>query len=197
MIPVKLYPHALALIGGGSPLPASQAFSPLSNHSYGSGSNASTQSYGSARVKGRGGTGFLHNLLLLKQRQIRELTGPASVHGAVRQRNHLYSVPLGSGSGHRRRISRHSSWSSFKKKPASKNPTKTKIDPKNATAMFELLRTKPDLVEVGRSYQEKLERERLAALSGSKAIKPYAAAGSPARPPPAPKVRGKRTMSRS
>ena len=26
--------------------------------------------------------------------------------------------------------------------------------------MFELLRTKPDLVEVGRSYQEKLERDR-------------------------------------
>jgi hypothetical protein len=217
MIPVKLYPHALALIGGGDPLitpTRAKSFSMNggSNHSCGSSLNSSTHnSYGFTRVKGRGGMTFLHNLLLLKQRQIHELASTATqttngtsnaVHGQasspfrpVRQRNHLYSVPLSSGSSGQRPRSRNSSWS--RKRPANRNfPRKKKVDPKLATTMFELLRTKPDLVEVGRSYQEKLEQE-YHHYKGGKACYLAACTQSTGEHPSGPVARGKRPMSRS
>ncbi|KAG7372384.1 ankyrin repeat domain protein [Nitzschia inconspicua] len=209
MIPVKLYPHALALIGGGDPLPPPNAARSLSlnkgsNHSGGNGLKSSTHSYGHTRVKGRGGMAFLHNLLLLKQRHIHELAGTATQlsEGAMnvnspfrptRHRNHVYSVPLSSGSGHRPR-SRNSSWS--RKKPASKTPPRTKVDPKLATTMFELLRTKPDLVEVGRSYHEKLERERRQHRDNADS-KPSPTFSASAQGHQGDITRGKRTMSRS
>jgi hypothetical protein len=179
MIPVKLYPHALALIGGGDPLAAAPAransfsMNGGSNHSCGNSMNSSTNSYGYTRVKGRGGMTFLHNLLLLKQRQIHELANAvthatdvastvAPVHASnpfrsARQRNYVYSVPLSLGNSGQRPRSRNSSWS--RTRPAKRNLPRKNCDPKLATTMFELLRTKPDLVEVGRSYQQKLEHE--------------------------------------
>jgi hypothetical protein len=190
MIPVKLYPYALALIGGGSPLPAPKLLSAAMPWVSTSSLNASTHSYGSTRVKGRGGMAFLHQLLLSKQRQIRELTAssPASV-GRHRDHLHEYTVPLAPGSGHSKRISR-------RRKSTSKKTKHTKIDPKLATTMFELLRTKPDLVEVGRSYHEKMKRERLAAAASGECKPTAAASPSFHGQQSGTKVRGKRTMSR-
>jgi hypothetical protein len=172
MIPVKLYPHALALIGGARPLPSSEMDISLmtsgSNHSGGNSlPSGSGHSFGNSRHKGRGGNRLLHNLLLSKQRQMRELMGTgsstvttsASTYRSGRVRNHLHD------SNHRSRA-RISATSSFKKKPAATIETKEKkgkVDPKLATTMFELLRMKPDLVEVGRSYQAEIERNRLEA----------------------------------
>jgi hypothetical protein len=183
MIPVKLYPYALALIGGVRPLAPSEMDSSLmflgSNHSGDiSLPSGSGHSCGNSRHKGRGGNRLLHNLLLSKQRQMRELMGTSNANQASgpfgssyrggRVRNLLHA----NGSTHsslshssQRSRSRISSTSSFNKKPAatgSKKP-KTKTDPKLATTMFELLRTKPDLVEVGRSYQAEVEKARLEA----------------------------------
>ena len=167
MIPVKLYPHALALIGGARPLPSSEMDTSLmtsgSNHSCGNSlPSGSGHSFGNSRHKGRGGNRLLHNLLLSKQRQMRELMGTGNSTG--RLRNHLH----GNGSNHtslshssHRSRSRISATSSFKKKPAAMTKSKDKkgkVDPKLATTMFELLRMKPDLVEVGRSYQAEIER---------------------------------------
>jgi hypothetical protein len=217
MIPVKLYPHALALIGGGDPLTAvltrakSFSINAGGNHSGANSLNSSTHSYGYTRVKGRGGMAFLHNLLLLKQRQIHELASSVTqttdgsnnaVHGhasspfrPVRQRNHVYSVPLSSGSNGQRPRSRNSSWS--RKRPANRNLPRKKVDPKLATTMFELLRTKPDLVEVGRTYQEKLEHE-YRQYKGSKACYLAACSQSTGEHPSGTTIaRGKRPMSRS
>lgn len=196
MIPVKLYPYALALIGGGDPVAVPTA---ARSFSFNKGSNHSSHS---TRVKGRGGMTFLHNLLLLKQRQIHELAGTVAQasEGSMdsnspfrqsRQRHHVYTMPLSNGSTNRPRR-RNSSWA--RKKPAIRKPLKKKVDPKFATTMFELLRTKPDLVEVGRSYQEKLERVRREAngeMDLKMPAKPLASAGG------FQESRGKRQMSRS
>lgn len=185
MIPIKLYPHVLSLIGGGDPPDAPQTL--CSNTSDFPTTNTTSMvhrgCYGN-RFIGRGGIGLLHNLLLLKQRHIRELmagtastqTSNNSLFTGGRHLFHMNSnVPMSSSTRIRvrehhairrgnssHRMGAHSSNASSAyengRNGQGKQPHR-KIRKEYATTMFELLRAKPDLIETARSHQGNLKSD--------------------------------------
>ena len=178
LIPVKLYAHVLCLIGGGprqqrpEALSTSNALAPDSAHSVNSNasSNWSTSRHGKK-------IGFLHNLLVSKQRHIRErmalYTPPTSSTGRQRKSQGLFA----SNSSHAKKrglekkmpstISGATSSKGGSSRKSSNEEKKIvnftepkKVDPRRATTIFEILRTKPELVEVGQRYVVEREQQR-------------------------------------
>jgi len=165
MVPVKLYPHVLSLIGGGDPPESSQTnCASVSNCASTNTMSSLHRSCYSNRFKGHGGIGLLHNLLLLKQRHMRELmagtTGISSTGRRQPSRNLVNHDGITRSEDNSQITSRYSSRSSSYHPP---KPSKTngrirsESDKKKrkelATTMYELLRAKPDLIEASRSHQ--------------------------------------------
>lgn len=135
MIPVKLYPNVLSLIGGGnSPELSSRAFSGINNLPTMNTKSPYHRSCCNNRFKGRGGIGLLHNLMILKQRHMKELM--AGSPGTSRQ----LSLPSNS-------------------KGDTRSQPQRKKRRELATTMFELLRAKPDLIEACRSHEPCLKTD--------------------------------------
>mmetsp|Transcript_8146 Transcript_8146/g.20465 ORF Transcript_8146/g.20465 Transcript_8146/m.20465 type:complete len:915 (+) Transcript_8146:250-2994(+) len=175
LIPVKLYAHVLCLIGGGPRQQHPGILAPDSAHSV----NSNTSSNWSTSRHGKK-IGFLHNLLVSKQRHIRErmalYTPPTSSAGRQRKSQGLFA----SNSSHAKKRGPEKKIPSTNSGPTSNklgssrktsnqekqldNATEfpgespKKVDPKRATTIFEVLRTKPELVEVGQRYE--VERQK-------------------------------------
>ena len=153
VVPVKLYPHILSLIGGGNP----QEFSSKGSASI---SKFSTIKRTPSCHRSDNRLNGLHNLMLLKQRHMNELMGVAS-----RSLNGSQNTSLGEQtdranviSSRREGISQNNRSSSFSTNCASIKPEKKKRK-ELITTMFELLRAKPDLIEACRSHRANLKSE--------------------------------------
>ena len=159
VVPVKLYPHILSLIGGGNPQEfASKGSVGISKFSTIKRTPSCHRS--DNRFNGSSGIGLLHNLMLLKQRHINELMGVAS-----RSLNGSQNTSLGEQSdranlisSRREGISQNNRSSSFSTNCASIKSERKKRK-ELITTMFELLRAKPDLIEACRSHRANLKSE--------------------------------------
>ena len=176
VIPVKLYPNILSLIGGGNPQEASSKKR--------GGNTMSTCHRNDNRFRGRGGIGLLHNLMLLKQRRMIELMGGSSgplkvYHNSLigtRQKGGVFLD--GDINNSNKSLSRHediaemnynhqfmkgnlsmSMCPSFENNDGTSNQPDRKKRKQLVTTMFELLRAKPDLIEACRSHQPNLKPE--------------------------------------
>ena len=132
MIPVKLYPNVLSLIGGGNP-PESLIKSSSTNTVSTLHRNCCNNGF-----KGRRGIGLLHNLMLLKQRHIKELMEGPSGESNLYGNSQLPTSKNNDGIG---------------------DQPERKKRKELATTMFELLRSKPDLIEASRSHQRNLKSD--------------------------------------
>lgn len=161
VIPVKLYPHVLSLIGGGDP----QDFSRKSIAGVSKFSAIKTIPScrrSDNRLSGRGGIGLLHNLMLLKQRHMNELMGgtPGSFNRyqsssfIERERGDHTNASLSNREG----ISQNNGSPSFSTDSESMKPERKKRK-ELVTTMYELLRAKPDLIEACRSHRANLKSE--------------------------------------
>lgn len=213
LVPINLYPHVLCLIGGGprgettGTLASTSSLSPDSAHSVYS---TASSTWSSSRHSAGGtfkGIGFLHNLLLSKQRHIRDRMALSA------SSTPLTSIPSASRSGRQRKphhllINSNSSHSQKKRCVDRKTPPTTlvasstnvcsskKVNPKLATTIFDVLRTKPDLVEVGRRY----EAERLKKLNEQQHARTEACISNPSTEignEIGKRTKHKRTMSRN
>jgi hypothetical protein len=179
MIPVKLYPNVLSLIGGGNPpeMPP-QKCAGLSNFPNVNAMSSFHRSCSINRFKGRGDIGLLNNLVLLKQRHMKELMASSSetysANGNIgvgkQQNNDIPNSDVQSTESesfrHYEVVSRADGNHQFTNQPSSrllsspyKNSSGISHTPERkkrkelATTMFELLRAKPDLIEASRSHQ--------------------------------------------
>jgi hypothetical protein len=167
-IPVKLYPNILSLIGGGNP----SVISPPKGDSY-----IKQRTCSNSRLKGRGGIGLLHNVMLLKQRHVKELMArPSGTHNMYgntligRRRNgrpysdiqsfsnqsllHHQNISYADNNPHSmNRLSSRSFTSPSKNNGGIRKQEERKKRKELATTMFELLRAKPDLIEASRPHQ--------------------------------------------
>ena len=174
LIPVKLYPYVLCLIGGGSP-PDPPLKKCTRNGNFQSTNTVSSLHQRSCnnRFKGRCGIGLLHNLMLMKQRQVKELTaGTNNTNGnplmGRRQNTYLHSkgqsnfpnqsVLQQEDMSHTDRYDQSMTQKSTcilpappKNKSCSKKQPGRKKRKELATTMFELLRAKPDLIDARRT----------------------------------------------
>eukprot|EP00536_Pseudo-nitzschia_multiseries_P006357 jgi/Psemu1/65555/estExt_Genemark1.C_1340006 len=140
IIPIKLYPHILSLIGGGDPPLRCKVRNAIGAQNLPN-TNATLsvqRTCPSNRFKGHGGIGLLHNLLLLKQRHISQLMAGTSVIPKTNE-NKSNTNSIRGVDGKRRR--------------------------EYVTTMFELLRAKPDLIEATRSHQQTLFRKTQSAIT--------------------------------
>lgn len=91
----------------------------------------------------------------------------------------------------------HKNYTSSNFDPRSDVMKGTRVDPKSATTLFELLRTKPDLVEVGRSYQAELNRASVGSRRVASLGETYLQQRPEQQPPPLHWTRKKKPLSRT
>mmetsp|Transcript_11621 Transcript_11621/g.27268 ORF Transcript_11621/g.27268 Transcript_11621/m.27268 type:complete len:828 (-) Transcript_11621:280-2763(-) len=185
IISVKLYPHVLSLIGGGDPTLPYQARNVPNANANANATLSSQRTCPSNRFKGHGGMSLLHNLLLLKQRHMRERMAGTSVTSKENGKHCIAGrpfIPTNSDftrvsstnqglfdhedlthTGERSHATRKNSLTSSSQSSKCNNCTMRGVDRKArkeyATTMFELLRAKPDLIEVTRSHQVNLKSD--------------------------------------
>lgn len=177
-ISVKLYPNILSLIGGGNPPePSPPKCASFIKYSSTNAMSSLHRTSCNSRLKGRGGIGLLHNLMLLKQRHVKELmagsSGTYNTYGnpliGRRQNGRPYSDIQSfsnesllhhhdiSHTDDNPRFTKRSSSQSFpsrsKNNGGIRNQQERKKRKELATTMFELLRAKPDLIEASRPHQ--------------------------------------------
>jgi len=195
VIPVKLYPYVLCLIGGGDP-PDSPSRNSIRYSNFQSTNTLSSLNKKSSnnRFNGRCGIGLLHNLMLMKQRQVKELTaGTSSVHGKPptgRRNSKLRSsfpnqnVLQTEDDSHTDRYRQSNIPKSLcllsvpsEKKNAPNKQHGRKKRAELATTMFELLRAKPDLIDASRSHQERDKSNKITLNSHTNKSSPAWAIG--------------------